>query len=195
MHCRAIACDYDGTGATDGHLAPEVAAALNRLARRASSLSSLPAASSTTCGSRSSTSRPSKRSSRKAARSCGTQRATARSSSALRPAMDSSAGCAPQVLPSTRARSSWRPGTPTCRSQSGRSARPASICSSYSIARRLPSGINRAVGTRRALDELGRSPRNRVAFGDAENALPLVAPGRARRGGSRFGSGRRRRRR
>lgn len=112
MDCRAIACDYDGTGATGGHLAPEVAAALNRCARRASSLSSLPAASSTTCGSRSSTSRPSKRSSRKAARSCGTQRATARSSSALRPAMDSSAGCAPQVLPSTRAWTSWRPGTP-----------------------------------------------------------------------------------
>ena len=29
MYCRAIACDYDGTGATDGHLAPEVAEVLH----------------------------------------------------------------------------------------------------------------------------------------------------------------------
>src|SRR5262245_20834260 len=29
MYCRAIACDYDGTGASDGHLAPEVVAALH----------------------------------------------------------------------------------------------------------------------------------------------------------------------
>ena len=39
----------------------------------------------------------------------------------------------------------------------------------------LPSGINKAVGTQRALDELGRSPRNLIAFGDAENDLPLFA--------------------
>ncbi|MGZ8519876.1 MAG: HAD family hydrolase [Candidatus Binatia bacterium] len=28
MYCRAIACDFDGTGATDGHPAPEIYAAL-----------------------------------------------------------------------------------------------------------------------------------------------------------------------
>lgn len=28
MYCRAIACDFDGTGATDGHPAPELYAAL-----------------------------------------------------------------------------------------------------------------------------------------------------------------------
>ncbi len=39
----------------------------------------------------------------------------------------------------------------------------------------LPSGINKAVGVRRALEELGRSERNVVAFGDAENDLPLFA--------------------
>ncbi|MGE5215876.1 MAG: HAD hydrolase family protein [Chloroflexota bacterium] len=38
----------------------------------------------------------------------------------------------------------------------------------------LPSGINKAVGVRRALDELGRSERNMVAFGDAENDIPLL---------------------
>ena len=37
----------------------------------------------------------------------------------------------------------------------------------------LPSGINKAVGVQRALDELGRSARNMIAFGDAENDLPL----------------------
>ena len=39
----------------------------------------------------------------------------------------------------------------------------------------LPSGINKAVGVQRALDELGRSARNMIAFGDAENDLPLFA--------------------
>ncbi len=38
----------------------------------------------------------------------------------------------------------------------------------------LPSGINKAVGVRRALDELGRSERNMVAFGDAENDIPML---------------------
>ena len=39
----------------------------------------------------------------------------------------------------------------------------------------LPSGVNKAVGTRRALDELQRSEHNLIAFGDAENDLPLFA--------------------
>jgi hypothetical protein len=38
----------------------------------------------------------------------------------------------------------------------------------------LPSGINKAVGIRRALDELGRSERNLIAFGDAENDIPML---------------------
>ncbi len=38
----------------------------------------------------------------------------------------------------------------------------------------LPSGINKAVGIRRALEELGRSERNLVAFGDAENDIPML---------------------
>lgn len=37
----------------------------------------------------------------------------------------------------------------------------------------LPSGINKAVGVHRALQELHRSARNMIAFGDAENDLPL----------------------
>jgi hydroxymethylpyrimidine pyrophosphatase-like HAD family hydrolase len=39
----------------------------------------------------------------------------------------------------------------------------------------LPSGINKAVGVRRALAELERSEHNLIAFGDAENDLPLFA--------------------
>lgn len=39
----------------------------------------------------------------------------------------------------------------------------------------LPEGINKATGVRRALEELGRSEHNLVAFGDAENDLPLFA--------------------
>ncbi len=39
----------------------------------------------------------------------------------------------------------------------------------------LPSGINKATGVHRALTELGMSEHNMVAFGDAENDLPLLA--------------------
>src|SRR5262249_40923856 len=38
----------------------------------------------------------------------------------------------------------------------------------------LPSGINKATGVRRALEELGRSEHNLIAFGDAENDIPLL---------------------
>ncbi len=38
----------------------------------------------------------------------------------------------------------------------------------------LPSGINKAVGIRCALDQLGRSERNLLAFGDAENDIPML---------------------
>jgi hydroxymethylpyrimidine pyrophosphatase-like HAD family hydrolase len=38
----------------------------------------------------------------------------------------------------------------------------------------LPSGINKAVGIGRALSEMGRSERNLVAFGDAENDIPML---------------------
>ena len=38
----------------------------------------------------------------------------------------------------------------------------------------LPSGINKAIGIRRALDELGRSERSLIAFGDAENDIPML---------------------
>jgi hypothetical protein len=38
----------------------------------------------------------------------------------------------------------------------------------------LPSGVDKAVGVQRALEELHRSPRNMVAFGDAENDRPLL---------------------
>jgi hypothetical protein len=38
----------------------------------------------------------------------------------------------------------------------------------------LPSAVNKAVGVERALKELGVSYRNLIAFGDAENDLPLL---------------------
>jgi hydroxymethylpyrimidine pyrophosphatase-like HAD family hydrolase len=38
----------------------------------------------------------------------------------------------------------------------------------------LPDGINKAVGIRRALEELRRSQRNLIAFGDAENDIPML---------------------
>jgi hydroxymethylpyrimidine pyrophosphatase-like HAD family hydrolase len=38
----------------------------------------------------------------------------------------------------------------------------------------LPSGINKARGIRRALHELGRSEHSLIAFGDAENDIPML---------------------
>ena len=38
----------------------------------------------------------------------------------------------------------------------------------------LPSSINKATGIRRALDIMGRSEHNMVAFGDAENDIPML---------------------
>ena len=38
----------------------------------------------------------------------------------------------------------------------------------------LPGGVNKAAGVHRALDELGRSERNLIAFGDAENDIPML---------------------
>lgn len=38
----------------------------------------------------------------------------------------------------------------------------------------LPSGIDKAAGVERALEELHRSPRSMIAFGDAENDRPLL---------------------
>ncbi|HLK10574.1 MAG TPA: HAD hydrolase family protein [Candidatus Binatia bacterium] len=38
----------------------------------------------------------------------------------------------------------------------------------------LPSGVNKAAGVRRAIEEFARSEHNLVAFGDAENDLPLL---------------------
>ena len=38
----------------------------------------------------------------------------------------------------------------------------------------LPSGVNKAIGVQRVLDELSRSARNMIAFGDAENDIPLL---------------------
>lgn len=39
----------------------------------------------------------------------------------------------------------------------------------------LPSGVSKATGVRRALEELGRSEHNMIAFGDAENDVSLLA--------------------
>lgn len=39
----------------------------------------------------------------------------------------------------------------------------------------LPSSVNKATGVLRALEELGRSERNTIVFGDAENDLPMFA--------------------
>ena len=57
VYCRVLACDFDGTGASDGHLAPQVADACASPAGKASPHCSPPAARSRICTSRWPTSR------------------------------------------------------------------------------------------------------------------------------------------
>jgi len=178
MYCRAFACDFDGTGATAGQLAPEIADVL--AAARASGYVVL----------------------------LVTGRVLADLEDAGVPLGTFDAVVAENgaIVWFPRRRRTIRLGGPppehflgALRSAGvafqsgavvvGASAHDAAtvlgvirrlgldvqIAFNRGAAMVLPSGVNKAAGVRRALRELGRSPRNLIAFGDAENDLPLFA--------------------
>jgi len=178
MYCRAIACDYDGTGASDGHLAPEVTAAL-RAAREAGIVTLLV------------TGRPLD-DLRVALVDFAAFDAVVAENGAVvwlrerdrtillgAPASDHFfARLRAATLPFHAGAvvvGTWDTHVAELIALVRETGADLQLVFNRTAVMLLPSGINKAVGTQRALDELGRSPRNLVAFGDAENDLPLFA--------------------
>ena len=178
MYCRVLACDFDGTGATDGHFAPELAGALAE-ARRNGLITLLVTG----------------RVHEEVESLCGDL-------SVFDAVVAENGGvvCFPRqgrtiqldepppadLLSALRARGVPFHAGAVVVGTSGRHANDlfelvrqqgfdGQIVFNRDAAMLLPSGLNKATGVRRALEEIGRSPHNLVAFGDAENDLALFA--------------------
>jgi hydroxymethylpyrimidine pyrophosphatase-like HAD family hydrolase len=178
MYCRVLACDFDGTGATDGRLAAEVVAALGKA--RAQGVAALLVTG---------------RVLEDVEALCGDL-----SIFDAVVAENGAVVCLPQqqriiqlgappserFLGELRARGvpfhvgavivgSWDRHASEVLELIRRLAIDGQLIFNREAMMVLPTGINKAIGTSRALEELGRSERNMIAFGDAENDLPLFA--------------------
>ena len=177
MYCRAIACDFDGTGAADGHPAPELYAAL--AAARTSGIVTLLVTGRVLDD---------------------VQRACEELSPFDAVVAENGAiihlcgrgrtiqiGKAPpeHFLGELRAQGvpfhtgaviigTWEQHAHKVLELVRRFGIDAQLVFNRAAVMVLPSGMNKAVGVRRALEELGRSERNLIAFGDAENDIPLL---------------------
>ena len=178
MYCRVLACDFDGTGASNGRLAPEVALALGD-ARRHGVVTMLVTGRVLA-------------DLREAAVDPRSFDAIVAENGALvwLPDSDRTLQLAPSP-PECFLGSLRRHGIPfhvgsvvvgTWDRHAGEVlaiVRELGLDSQLVFNRAalmvLPTGVTKASGVRRALAELGRSERNMVAFGDAENDLPLFA--------------------
>jgi hydroxymethylpyrimidine pyrophosphatase-like HAD family hydrolase len=178
MYCRVLACDFDGTGATNGQLAPELAAALGEA--RARGVVTLLVT--------------------------GRVREDVEALCADLSMFDAVVAengaiiCLPQwkrtiqlgqppsaeLLSALRARGvpfhagavvvgTWERHAPDLFALVRQQGIDGQIVFNREAVMLLPTGINKASGIQRALEELGRSEHNLVAFGDAENDLPLFA--------------------
>jgi hypothetical protein len=177
MYCRAIACDFDGTGATDGRPAPEVYAAL--AAARAQGIITLLVTGRVLED---------------------VQRACEEFSPFDAVVAENGAviylcgiGRTIQIgepppehfLGELRAQGvpfhtgavivgTWEPHVYKVLELIRRFGLDAQLIFNRAALMVLPSGINKAVGVRRVLEELRRSERNLIAFGDAENDIPML---------------------
>jgi hydroxymethylpyrimidine pyrophosphatase-like HAD family hydrolase len=178
MYCRAVACDFDGTGATNGRLEPEVAAALSTARTRG--LVTLLVTG----------------------RLLGEVQALTPDLSMFDAVVAENGavihlpdmkrtiqlGLPPpeQFLGELRAHGvpfqagavvvgTWNRHLPQVMELIQRFGLDTQPIFNRDALMLLPSGLNKAVGTRRALAELSRSERNLIAFGDAENDLPMLA--------------------
>jgi hydroxymethylpyrimidine pyrophosphatase-like HAD family hydrolase len=178
MYCRAFACDYDGTGAVGGRLAPEAAAAL--AAARAEGYATLLVTGRVLDDLR------------ETGMDFDVFDAVVAENGALvwLPAPDRMVhlGMPPpdRFLAELRVRGvSFRCGAVVVGVAASQAATvldairtvgvDAQIAFNRGEAMVLPSGVNKAVGAARALEELGRSVHNLIAFGDAENDAALLA--------------------
>jgi hydroxymethylpyrimidine pyrophosphatase-like HAD family hydrolase len=178
MYCRVFACDFDGTAAAHGQLAPEVAAALGRA--RAHGIVTLLVTGRVLEEVQALCPDMSMFDAVVAENGaliwlCGTGRVI-------------QLGQPPpeQFLGELRARrvpfhvgavivGTWDSHVAEVLESMRRFALDAQLIFNREALMVLPSGVNKATGVRRALDELGRSEKNLVAFGDAENDLALFA--------------------
>lgn len=177
MYCRAIACDFDGTGATNGHPAPEVYAAL--AAARAQGIITLLVTG---------------RILEDVQRACEDlspfDAVVAENGAVIHLC---SMGRTIQIgdpppehfLGELRAQGvpfhtgavivgTWEQHAYKLFELIRRFGLDGQLIFNRAALMVLPSGINKAVGIRRALAELGRSERNLIAFGDAENDIPML---------------------
>ncbi len=177
MYCRAIACDFDGTGATDGHPAPELYAAL--AAARAQGIVTLLV-----------TGRVLEDVQRACEELSPFDAVVAENGAvvylcALGRTVQIGSPPAEHFLGELRARGvPFHTGTVIVGTWEQHANKLLELIRRFGIDGQLifnraalmvlPSGVNKAVGVGRALDELGRSERNLIAFGDAENDIPML---------------------
>jgi hypothetical protein len=176
MYCRVLACDFDGTGAAEGRLAPEVEEALSTV--RADGSRTLLVTGRVL------------EDLRRAGVDFGAFDAIVAENGAIvwLPSGDRTIrlGVAPPESFLGRLRSAgvafhvgdvivgtWEEHTAQVIDLIREQGVDLQLVFNRAAVMLLPSGVNKAVGVQRALVELGRSPRNMVAFGDAENDLPL----------------------
>jgi hydroxymethylpyrimidine pyrophosphatase-like HAD family hydrolase len=177
VYCRAIACDFDGTGATDGHPAPELYAAL--AAARAEGITTLLV-----------TGRVLEDVQRLCEEFSPFDAVVAENGAVVdlcalgrkiqmgKPPPESFLGeLRAQGVPFHTGAvivGTWEQHTSKVLELIRRFGIDGQLVFNRAALMVLPSGINKAVGVRCALDELGRSERNLVAFGDAENDIPML---------------------
>jgi len=178
MYCRVIACDFDGTGAADGKLAPEVASSLHR-ARLAGIITLLVTGRVL-------------EDFRVALVDFSAFDAVVAENGAViwfpERELNIELGPTPPEHFLGRLRAAGIPfkaGAVVIGTWEGHATQSLALIRESGLDLQLvfnraalmllPSGVDKAVGVRRALLELGRSERNMIAFGDAENDLPLFA--------------------
>jgi hypothetical protein len=177
MYCRVLACDFDGTGAVDGRLAPEVAAAL-AAARSVGFVTLLVTGrvleelQATAVG-------------------LDVFDAIVAENGALvwLPRADRMLQLAPpppdQFLTELRTLGiPYHAGAVIVGTTDLHAGEILDLVRRFAMASQLvfnrqalmvlPSGVDKAVGVERALEELGRSQHSMIAFGDAENDRPLL---------------------
>ena len=177
MYCRAIACDFDGTGATDGHPAPEVYAAL--AAARPQGVVTLLV-----------TGRVLEDVQRACEEFSPFDAVVAENGAVIylcgigrmiqigEPPPEHFLGeLRTQGVPFHTGAvivGTWEQHVHKVLELIRRFGLDAQLIFNRAALMVLPSGINKAVGVRRALEELRRSERNLIAFGDAENDISML---------------------
>lgn len=178
MYCRVIACDFDGTGATDGHPAPELYAVL--AAARAQGMITLLV-----------TGRVLEDVQRACEEFSPFDGVVAENGAVIHlcelgRTIQLGAPPSERFLGELRAQGvpfhtgavivgTWEQHAGQLLELIRRFGVDGQMIFNRAALMLLPSGINKAVGVRRALEELGRSEHNMIAFGDAENDIPMLA--------------------